>query len=73
MVRWMPSVRDFINGAIASTHQQSRIILGLDATAIVLAISEELIATDALVLVLVRLLGRHGRKAKAVERVTEKV
>jgi hypothetical protein len=25
------------------------------------------------VLVLVRLLGRHGRKAKAVERVTEKV
>lgn len=46
---------------LASIHQQSRIILSLDATAIVLA-GDQLVATDALVLLL--LLG-HSCKLKA--------
>lgn len=69
MVRWIVSVRDFTNSAFAFTHQQSRIILGLDVTPIILAGSDELVATDALVLVL--LLGHHGCKAKATSNASD--
>jgi hypothetical protein len=51
---------------LASTHQQSRIILSLDVTAIILA-GDQLVATDGLVLLL---LG-HSCKLKATFRARD--